>query len=160
MKVDRTYNVYLVGQISSDVRTFSWREEIETWLGGNEKFKILNPCAFNYAQRLLTQNTNIEDYKKNVYSSKQVSIIPHRDYDMVLLSHIGIANMDIITPEKPMVGSFFELAWYFEHPEKTVIGISKDREKFFHCQSPFVTETIKVWVKDNLEAVAVIKDMF
>jgi nucleoside 2-deoxyribosyltransferase len=159
MQIDRTYNVYLVGQISSDIQTFAWREEVETWLG-SEKFKILNPCASQYAQRLLSQNSNIEEYKKKVYSNKEVPIIPHRDYNMVLLSDIGIANMNIITPEKPMIGSFFELAWYFLHPEKTVIGIAADRQKEFHCHHPFVTEAIKVWVKDNKEAVEVIKDMF
>lgn len=159
MEVNRTYNVYLVGQISSNARTFEWREEVETWLRG-DRFKILNPCAFQYALRLLSQNDNIEQYKKNVYSNKQVPIIPHRDYDMVLLSHIAIANLNIYSPEKPMVGSFFELAWYFQHPEKTVIGIADDREKYFHCKSPFVTEVVKVWVKDHLEAVEVVKDMF
>jgi nucleoside 2-deoxyribosyltransferase len=158
--LERTYNVYLVGQITANPSTFEWRIDVETFLRA-ERFKILNPCSFVFAEELLKKcNNDNSAFKMLAYINKKAPIIPHRDYNMVLLSDIAIANMNIITPEKPMLGSFFELAWYFAHPEKTVIGIASDRKNMFHCNHPFVTETVKVWVKNHIEATELIKEMF
>ena len=51
------------------------------------------------------------------------------------------------------IGTFFELAWCFDAPEKMVIGIfDGDHTKDSQCQHPFVKSTIHVWVKNVLEA--------
>ncbi len=55
--------------------------------------------------------------------------------------------------EKPILGSFFELAWYYTMPEKTVIGIfDGDPNEAIQCKHPFVQEAVTTWVKTPKEA--------
>jgi hypothetical protein len=77
----------------------------------------------------------------------------------VLESDIALVNMTQYDPDKPLLGSFFELAWYFTHPEKTVIGFADDLNSYL-CQHPFVQEAVNVWCGSVEEAVFMLQKYF
>jgi len=60
---------------------------------------------------------------------------------------------------KPMLGSFFELGWYFTMPEKTVIGFAEDLNDY-QIQHPFVQQAVTVWCKDEYEAADIVRQYF
>jgi hypothetical protein len=70
--------------------------------------------------------------------------------------------MNIYDSQKAIIGSYFELAWYHMHPEKTVIGVyTGDREKNgLHTRHPFVNQAVTTWVKSHREACELIKYYF
>ena len=67
--------------------------------------------------------------------------------------------MNQYDPDKPLLGSFFELAWYFAEPEKTVIGYADDLNSYL-CQHPFVQGAVSTWVNDVVDAVYLLKKYF
>jgi len=58
-----------------------------------------------------------------------------------------------------LLGSFFELAWYFTMPEKTVIGFAEDLDSYL-CQHPFVQQAVTTWCHDEYEAAAILNQYF
>lgn len=156
------FSIYLVGQITADPKTFEWRADIENAFKEDERFNIINPCDFPFAKSLLHKcNGDTAQFRMlEAYSDTRSNILPSRDYTFVLAADIIIANLNIITPEKPMLGSYFELAWAFSNPEKVVIGICYDKEKQFHCNHPFVSQTVHSWVKNHIEAIELVQEMF
>lgn len=141
--------IYLVGQISANVKeTYTWRQGVVDFFR-NENFEIINPCGNNFNKSIAKINMDIN----NVYSSGGINIIPHKDYTYVKRSTMAFANLNIYDKEKPILGSFFELAWYYTMPEKTVIGIfDGDPNEAIQCKHPFVQEAVTTWVKTPEEA--------
>jgi len=148
------YTVYLVGQITADSVTYNWRKEVEDYFECNEYVKIINPCNSLFNQKALENDDSEENgYSKKSYRERGILLLPHKDREYVKKSNVALVNMNMFSPEKPIIGSFFELAWYFDAPEKMVIGIfDGDHTKDFQCQHPFVRSTVHVWVKDTSKA--------
>lgn len=148
------YTLYLIGPVSADPMTHTWRKTVEKYFKSSKWIKILNPCASKFNQSLLKNNTDNESsYFKEALKDKGAQLLPHKDREYVRQSNVTFVNMNMYTPEKPIIGSFFELAWYFDAPEKMVIGIfDGDPEKDFQCNHPFVKETVQAWVKTPREA--------
>ena len=149
---------YLVGQISPKFSiTYEWREyvvnEMEMWA---DEIEFINPCANPFNQKVLKQERYAVTKHKRSFG---IDVLPHKDLTFVLESHIALVNMNQYDPDKPLLGSFFELAWYFLHPEKTVIGFADDLNSYL-CQHPFVQGAVSTWCQDETEAVYLIKKYF
>lgn len=144
---------YLVGQISKDViETYLWRERVRDRFKHNEKIDIIDPCYNQFNQGILTDDVKDED-RTIVYQKMGTDVLVPKDYTYVRKSTMGIANMNHYDPKKIICGSFFELAWYYANPEKTVIGIfDGNPKKDIVCNHPFVRQSIHTWVKNEKEA--------
>ena len=137
--------IYLVGQISKEApETYTWRENVERYFSiKNMDIKIINPCNTNFNRAIFAD-------EKSPYCYEGVDILPSKDFNHVKESDIGIANLNIYDPDKPIVGSCFELAWYYTFPGKTVIGICNQDNRMI--QSPFIKQAVNTWVKTEEEA--------
>ena len=156
--------IYLVGQISSDKRSYNWRENIESYvekLPNNirKDIEILNPCNNGMNQDLIKNATNDEkSYNGLAFIEPSLNLLGPLDAGYVHYSNMCIANMNHFTPERPILGSYFELAWYYKsYPYKPVIGIfNGDPESDYQCRHPFVKAAIHAWVKNEIEAIQLV----
>lgn len=151
---------YLVGQISPKFeQSYNWRKYvIEQMKEYDSQVGFIDPCANSFNKKLVEDGQYaIQTALK--HRSSGIDILPHKDYTFVLESDIAIANMNQYDPNKPLLGSFFELAWYFAHPEKTVIGFAEDLNDY-KCQHPFVKEAVSVWCNTVEEAVFLLQKYF
>ena len=147
---------YLVGQISPkfDI-TYEWRKTVRESDFNNEII-FIDPCA-NQFNKTVNEEKRYAVTKDN--RSFGIDILPHKDYTFVLESDIAVVNMNQYDPHKPLLGSFFELAWYFANPEKTVIAFASDLNSYL-CQHPFVQGSVSVWCNDEYEAIYLLKKYF
>ncbi len=170
--------VYLVGQISIDKpETYRWRKEFRDYFYKSEVFSsqlgeytkisddywidIVDPCDTLFNKKVLAANNGDDPNRLKAYKTKGIKILPSKDRGIVRWSDIGVANMNVFDPEKPLIGSFFELAWYYDSPEKTVIGIyDGDPMETINGGHPFIQDTVNVWVKDHIEAAKLIEFFF
>lgn len=147
--------VYLVGQISPKFPiTYEWREKIIEY--SHKHFNFINPCANLFNRKILEEKEYAVSQKGRSWG---IDVLPSKDYQFVLESNIAVANMNRYDPKKPLLGSFFELAWYFLYPEKTVIGFADDLNSYT-CQHPFVQKAVTVWVNDVEEASMLLRKYF
>lgn len=150
--------IYLVGQISPKFEeTYQWRRNIKNeFAEGYSNIQFIDPCANPFNEKMLKKKCYAVTKEKRSFG---IDVLPTKDYTFCKKSTMAVANMNQYDPDKPLLGSFFELAWYFTMPEKTVIGIAKDRTEYI-CQHPFVTEAITTWVSDEFEAAYIINKYF
>lgn len=149
---------YLVGQISPKFSiTYDWRDYVVITM---EKFKdqieFINPCANAFNKEVL-KNKEYAITKEN--RSFGIDVLPHKDLKFVLESSIALVNMNQYDPDKPLLGSFFELAWYFMYPEKTVIAFADDLNSYL-CQHPFVQGAVCTWCDTVEEATYLLQRYF
>ena len=149
---------YLVGQISPKFEeSYNWRKYvIKQMKEYDDQISFINPCANPFNKKVLDEKQygTIKHYR-----SFGVDVIPHKDYSFVLESDIAIVDLNQYDPNKPLLGSFFELAWYFVNPQKTVIGYADDLNSYL-CQHPFVQGAVSTWVNDVDKAIYVLKNYF
>lgn len=146
--------IYLAGQISPiKPETYEWRKEVKKYFLNHEKFIIIDPCGNSYNRKLLkTQPTYSE-----INQTPNNKIITPKDKSYVERSTIGIINLIHYDPNKPIIGSLFELAWYQSYPSKTVIGIYEDTILVNH---PFVQNAVTTWLTSVHEACKLIDYYF
>lgn len=155
--------IYLIGQISvNSVETYEWRRRIRTYFMEDRQFEFIDPCKNEFNQTIAKQYSDGSDPDRTkVYKTDGIGLLVPKDKMYVLKSTIAIANMNMYDPEKPMVGTFFELAWYHENNHKAVIGIfDGDPSKDKVCNHPFVKSSINCWVKNEEEACEVLEKYF
>ena len=155
--------IYLIGQISVDEEiTYRWRQEVRRFFRGNKQFEMIDPCDNEFNKS--GQNFDGEEadpHRLRIYKTKGIGLIVPKDYSYVLRSTGCIANMNHYDTNKKMIGTLFELAWYYENPVKCVIGVlDGDPTTDEHCNHPFVKETVDVWCKDHMEAAILLKDYY
>lgn len=148
--------VYLVGQISSkSPESYLWRRRATDALIGLAH--IIDPCMTEFNESI--KETGI-DPQKYIALTDGIDIIVPKDRLAVDKSTICIANMIQYDETKPLIGSCFELAWYYDSPEKTVIGIyDGDRDNLLY-RHPFIKAAVTTWVEDEQAACELIKDYF
>jgi hypothetical protein len=149
--------VYLVGQISPKFEiTYQWRKNVIDHFEDVECIDFINPCANKFNEDVL---------KKKVYAvhakgrQPGIDLLVPKDRSFVKRSTIGLVNMNQYDPNKPLLGSFFELAWYYDSPKKAVIGFA-DNLNHYLCQHPFVQQAVNVWVENEIEACDLIERYF
>lgn len=149
--------IYLVGQISPKYPiTYEWRANIEKELKDRPDIEIINPCDNPFNDKLVKEGRYAVTKEK---SSFGIEVLPAKDYTFCRRSTMAIVNMNQYDPSKPLLGSFFELAWYFTMPEKTVIAFAKDQTEYI-CQHPFVKQAVTTWVNDEYEACYIVNKYF
>lgn len=147
---------YLVGQISPKFEvTYEWRRTVREGDYSGE-IGFIDPCANNFNKTVLEEKRYAVTKEGRSFG---IDILPHKDYQFVMESHIAVVNMNQYDPNKPLLGSFFELAWYFAHPEKTVIAFASDLDDYL-CKHPFVQGAVNVWCNDEHEAIYLLKKYF
>jgi len=148
---------YLVGQISPKYEiTYQWRRNLEDEFVDRQDIKFINPCANPFNKKVLEEKAYAVTKERRVNA---IDVLPSKDYTFCRNSTMAIANMNQYDPAKPLLGSFFELAWYFTMPEKTVIGFAEDLDSYL-CQHPFVQQAVTTWCHDEYEAAAILNQYF
>ena len=151
------YTIYLIGQISMHPETYEWRKRVQEFFADKGKVSIISPTDSpfnaNYINKALNGNAKEKKQMQSVYKTKGIKILPAKDMNYVYTSNFAIANLNHYTPEKPILGTYFELAWYLANPDKTVIAIyDGDPMSATHTAHPFVQAAVTAWVKDDKEA--------
>ena len=165
--------IYLIGQISTEKEiTYHWRQEVRAFFNSainevgssiSNNFEIIDPCdnEWNKSVANFNREKEADPQRLKVYKSKGIGLIVPKDYSYVLRSTGCIANMNQYDPLKPTIGTLFELAWYYQNPEKCVIGVfDGDPTNDVYCNHPFVKETVDIWCRDHIEAATVLKEYY
>jgi hypothetical protein len=153
--------IYLIGQISADKEiTYRWRQDVRGFFRQNKMFEIIDPCDNEFNKSVKKFDSSVSR-GLTVYNTKGIGLIVPKDYNYVLRSTGCIADLNHYDTDKPMIGTMFELAWYYQNPEKYVIGVFEgDNTSDAYCNHPFVNETVDVWCKNHMEAVLLLKDYY
>ena len=148
------YTLYLAGHITANPLTYEWRKAVEKYFKRNKSIDVINPGSSSFDQDASKNSDNSKnDFSITVLKEKGISLLPYKDRGYVKRSDVVFVNMNMYSSKIPSIGTFFELAWCFDSPEKMVIGIfDGDPEEAFQCAHPFIKETIQTWVKTPLEA--------
>lgn len=148
--------IYLVGQISGKYPiSYEWRKFVRDYFQYDGEKRIIDPCSNPFSKGAL----NKKSYEVSNGENNGMNILPPKDLSYVLESDIGLVNMNQYDSDKPLLGSFFEMGWYYLHPEKTVIAFADDLNDF-KCQHPFVQMAVTVWCKSVEEACEMISEHF
>lgn len=145
--------IYLIGQISVDKKeSYAWRKNVRRCFGNNDDFDVIDPCNNGFNQAVL-ENAGGDPKRLKVYKTEGVELLVPKDYSYVQRSTMAFANMNHYDPKKPVIGTMFELAWYYDNPQKTVIGIfNGDPKEDVNSNHPFVRAAVDVWVQDEWDA--------
>lgn len=156
-----TESIYMIGQISpDDEETYQWRERVRDFFKDDSRIRLIDPCNNGFNQKVLKDNKE-DPQRLRIYKTKGTNLLVPKDYSYVRRSTMGLANLNHYDPRKPIIGTCFELAWYYANPEKTVIGIfDGNPKKDIHCNHPFVRETVDIWVKNDFEACRLIEHFY
>lgn len=147
--------IYLVGQISPKYEiTYLWRKYVREYFLG--LIKVIDPCCNSFNKEYL-EKSNYAVTKEN--RSFGLDLIVPKDLTSVQRSSIAIVNMNQYDISKPLLGSFFELGWYYMYPEKSVIAFADDLDDY-QCQHPFVQQAVDVWCNNEKEACQLVERYF
>ena len=149
--------IYLVGQISPKYPiTYQWRKNIEDEFKDVPGIQFINPCNNPFNKKVLEEKEYAVSKQRRVNA---IDVLPAKDYTFCKRSSMAIVNMNHYDPDKPMLGSYFELGWYFTMPEKTVIGFAEDLTDY-EVQHPFVQQAVTTWCHDEYEVGAILYKYF
>ena len=126
------------------------------WMNSNLP-KDNNTARFNLV--LLDTNDN-NLYKTDIHIAYEECHFPvlNKDFSYVERSTMCITNLNQYDEKKPILGSFFELAWYYTMPSKVVVGVfSGDPTPNIHTNHPFVRAAVNVWVQNEIEAAELLR---
>jgi nucleoside 2-deoxyribosyltransferase len=177
------HKIYLVGQISGyNPKSYEWRENVRKYFEGLEDhFEIFDPCdnVFNQSWKTLNGQASSEERKMRgevlsesldgkeqgeilwITRTQGIGLIVPKDREFVKQADIILADMNHYDTNKPILGSFFELAWAYDAQEKSVIGIYDGYPKDnYICSHPFVKATVDVWVRDEKSACVLLEHYF
>jgi len=147
------YTIYLVGQMTSNPETFSWRQRVANYFFDNSNIHVIDPGSSLFDRHLLRASKENNQLFNSQAIATDARLLVAKDRYYVKTANCLFINLNVYTPERPILGSYFELAWAYDCPEKMKIGIyTGDRTKAFHCMHPFVDQAIQTWVQDEIEA--------
>jgi len=98
----------------------------------------------------------------DIYQSDIVKVFTMKDCNWVYnMSDIGVVNLNQYDVSKPLIGTIYELAWYYLCPHKTVFGIFDGHPANDKLAGhPFVQSTVHVWLPNEKEAFNAIVKMY
>ena len=154
-----TETIYLVGQISIKAEeTYNWRKRFIIYLTDHNyvpsKLEIIDPCNTEWNQTIIEA-----EYKTEPYLMRGAALLPTKDYSYVKRSSILVCNLNQYDIEKPILGSFFEIAWGWEW-KKTIIGIHDGDSNDILKKHPFVDQAVSIWVKNEQQAARLVERFF
>lgn len=149
------YTIYLVGQICANEETSNWRQRVRRRLNKSDYggIQIIDPFNTEMGINILRKTKGDEkEFTKYAVATNAPLILP-KDRNYVRLADFIFADLNIYSEEKPIIGSYFELAWAYDQPYTSVIGIyNGDPQETFHCKHPMVFGAVNIWVKNDEEA--------
>lgn len=149
--------IYLVGQISPKFPvTYDWRTQIEVYFENHDDIKIINPCANSFNKELVKENR----YAVGIDGREMgIDVLPSKDLKFVMDSDVAIVNLNQYDKDKELLGSYFEMAWYYLYQEKTVIAFADDLNSY-NCRHPFVKMAVDVFCNNAEEACYIVDKYF
>ena len=149
-----TLSIYLAGQISTAKKeTYLWRERVRKHFKEVQEIRIIDPCNNNMNKEVL--NTKTFDYA----TRDHINIIVPKDNLYVDISQVIFFNMNKYDLKKQTIGTLFEME-RSNTGNKTKIGIYNQDEKDLNFCHPFIQQSIHTWVKDEIEACALVEYYF
>jgi hypothetical protein len=157
--MQQVITVYLSGSISQDPETYKWREKFE-WLTTSKAYlKVLNPCKNSYNGSIRqAQHKNGATFVKEAVAVTGGMLRP-KDYQMLKTCNLCVVNLDLVTKDKPPIGTIHELAWchdIFYIPVIAIVG----KEKNIFSNHPFNTACCSAMVETVEQAVDMIDTIF
>jgi hypothetical protein len=157
-------SIYLMGQISIKApETHLWRERFRSKFKDDGRFKVIDPCNNEFNRKLLKDCQDKTGDHCTIVEALKVKgrdIIVPKDRMYAKVSDIGIVNLTSYDDTKPLIGTMFELAWYYDSPHKTVIGFYHGKQHAIFTGHPFIAKTVTSWVIDEMDAVEMVKTYF
>jgi hypothetical protein len=155
------YTLYLAGQISSNPSTYQWRARVRDYYRTNPFIRVIDPCSSEFNLQVLSNgDPNGKGYSEKSLVEKGINLLPFKDRGYVKESNVLFFDLNIYSPQKPSIGTFFELAWAFDDPSKIIIGILRgDLKESWLFNHPFIKNSIQEWVENEMEA-CVLLDRF
>ena len=146
--------VYLVGTISEDIKTRTWRKEATKLL--KDKFEIDDPSSSIFDKGLLKEANGDYEKMQKLIGERQSEILLPKSFQSVMNADIILVNLSMKSENRPMVGTFFELAWAYQN-NKTIIAIRGTSYYSFH---PMVLGCVHAWSNNVQEATDIIREFF
>ena len=145
--------IYLAGNISDDPETYEWRERFRQIIEG-DYFVCMDPC----------DNPFNQDHKEEINilrhdPSDHLGILMPKDYHMVKIASIFVANLELWTTEKPMIGTIVEHSWAYYDFKMPIIQIIGDGSSPY-ARHQWLRQMASARVPDEKEAAEVIRYFF
>jgi len=150
--------IYLVGQISPKFEeTYQWRVNIRDRFKGRKDIQFIDPCDNPFNQQVLHEKEYAISNDGRIEGGMEV--LPPKDLTYILRCSIAIVNLNHYDLQKELLGSYFEMAWLYLHPEKTVIAFANNLNSY-NCKHPFVSQSVHTWCRNEYEAAAILDKYF
>lgn len=154
-------NIYLAGNITSDTRTFEWRQQFIELFNldpKNVNFNIINPASTEFDKQLL-KGTYTEDAYTSLKAKASYSqnIFRAKDYQLIKKTDIVVVNLDIIDYNRPLIGTIQELVWCKDVFYIPTIGIMGEN---VYCKHPWIKECLSAEVNNIEESIKLVFDFF
>jgi len=157
----KSHYVYLAGNISDDPRTYQWRVDFTNLLSPEieeGRVKILDPTQNKFNQKLQGYNKGGVDFIKEAAKRSQ-RLLRAKDYNMIKISSLMVANLGLVSDNKPLLGTVHEIVWAHDIFYIPIIAITEGQENAWICH-PWHDECISAWAKNIEEAVWLIREFF
>jgi hypothetical protein len=157
----KSHYVYLAGNISDDPRTYQWREDFAKMMApeiGEGRLKILDPTQNKFNQKMQDVEKSGTDFIKEAAKRSQ-KLLRAKDYNMIKISSLMVANLGLVAPEKPLIGTVHELVWAHDIFYIPIIGITEGKDNAWICHM-WHDEIVSAWTKDIEETAWLIREFF
>lgn len=157
--------IYLAGNISNDPETYKWRERATELL--KDRYTVFNPAANAFNQKLLQRHEKNGDgatfIKDAVRQSQRILIV--KDFNLIQSADIILVNLTLVTPDKPPIGTVFELAWSWLLKKPVVGIIPPDVDKLsaverLYATHPFIVSALSAVSYSVEDACKLIHEFF
>ena len=157
----KSHYIYLAGNISDDPRTYQWRKDFTEMLAPEietGQVKILDPTLNKFNQKLQNSEKSGMEFIKEAAKRSQ-KLLRAKDYNMIRLASLMVANLGLVSPEKPLIGTVHEIVWAHDDYYIPIIGITEGEENAWICH-PWHQECVSAWAVDLDEAIWLIREFF
>lgn len=154
----KRHYIYLAGNISEDNRTYEWREDFVELMKDVPNVVVVNPCANKFNQGMKNATDSGLAFTKEAKKRSQ-KILRAKDYQLVKMCSVIVVNLELVSVEKPLIGTVQELCWardIFYLPVLAICG----KEPNIYTEHPWVDECCSAKTSSIEEAVDLIKTFF
>jgi hypothetical protein len=119
---------------------------------------VVNPCANKFNQGMKNATKSGLAFTKEAKKRSQ-KILRAKDYQLVKMCSVIVVNLELVSVEKPLIGTIQELCWardIFYLPILAICG----KEPNIYTEHPWVDECCSAKVNTVEEAVEMIKTFF
>lgn len=157
-KAKKRHYVYLAGNISEDPRTYIWREKFTELAGDDPRIVVVDPCKNKFNQAMKEHKASGLEFAKEAIKRSQ-KILRAKDYQLVKMCSVIVVNLELFSPERPMIGTVQELSWARDIFYVPVVAIIGRVENTYNMHS-WIDECCSAKVETVEEAADIIKTFF